>query len=202
MNQQRTKVGYITYNLFQTVLMKKLRFLLFPIAIPLFGIAQSDDFETDRPSQSFTPSTTLKKHLQVEAGFKREYDEDDGKHSSEYVYPTALIKYGVLKKLELRVLIEHEADYEHEPEKHKTDAGLLPVKVGLKYNLLKGKGLRPKISFLARTDIPKWASPDFKEDFLAPMFRLLFQNKIGEKCAIVYNIGEEWQEDDEHGDFF
>src|SRR3954465_5077402 len=140
-------------------------FIVF-FTFPVFVIAQGDKMETDRPSESFSPATVLKDRLQVEMGFRKEQNKNnEDEPDIQYLYPSALIKYGLAKKLELRLLIEHEADYENIPEKHKTATGLLPVKVGFKYNILEKKGLLPKTSLVARADIPGLASNDFKGDF-------------------------------------
>lgn len=177
-------------------------FLLAVCILPLVAIAQSDKMETDRPSESLTPTVVVKKHFQFEAGFRKEHDNNEGEHSDEYLYPSALIKYGLTKKLELRMLIEEEADFNYSPEKHKTAGGLEPVKVGFKYNLFDEKGALPKTSVIASMDIPKLASRDFKGDFVAPFFRLAMENSLTKKLSLVYNIGEEWEEDDVHGEFF
>lgn len=183
--------------------MKKLKKLLSAIMLlPLAGMAQSDEMETDRPSESFTPTVVLHKHLQIEAGFRKEHYNNEDNHKDEYLYPSALLKYGLTKKLELRMLAEEEADYDYAPEKHKTASGLQPIKVGLKYSLFDEKGILPKTAVIARADIPKLASPDFKGDFVAPLFRLAMENSLTRKLSLVYNIGEEWQEDDVHGEFF
>lgn len=170
--------------------------------LPLAAVAQNNEMETDRPSESLTPTVVLKKHFQAEAGFRKEHDNNDGLRSDEYLYPSALLKYGLTKKLELRVLVEEESDYEYTPGKHKTAGGLEPVKVGFKYNFFNEKGWIPKTSVIARADIPKLASPDFKGDFVAPFFRLAMENSLSEKLSLVYNIGEEWEEDDVRGAFF
>ncbi len=183
--------------------MKKLQnFLIVVCMLPLFAAAQSDEMETDRPSESFTPTVVLKNHFQVEAGFRKERDNNEGERSDEYLYPSASLKYGLTKKLELRMLIEEEVDYSYTPEKNKTAGGLEPVKVGFKYNLFDEKGVLPKTSVIARADIPTLASPDFKGDFVAPFFRLAMENSLTKNLSIVYNIGEEWEEDDVHGELF
>ncbi|HEX8278404.1 MAG TPA: transporter, partial [Segetibacter sp.] len=170
--------------------------------LPLAAIAQDDNLETDRPSESFTPTVMLKNHFQIEAGFRKEHDKNEGERSDEYLFPSASLKYGLTKKLEVRMLIEEEADYNYTPEKHKTAGGLEPVKVGFKYNLFDEKGLLPKTSVIARADIPKLASQDFKSDFVAPFFRLAMETSLSKKLSLVYNVGEEWEEDDVHGEFF
>lgn len=170
--------------------------------LPFAALAQTEPMETDRPSESLTPTTVLKKHFQVEAGFRREHDNKEGQRQDEYMYPSLLLKYGISKKLELRLLIENETDYDYDPDKHKSASGFEPVKLGFKYNLFDEKGVLPKTSFIARADIPKWASSDFKADFVAPYFRLAMENSISKKLKLVYNVGEQWKEDDVHGKFF
>jgi hypothetical protein len=170
--------------------------------LPFAAAAQSEKMETDRPSESLSPTTVLQKHFQVEAGFRREHNNQDDQRQDVYLYPSALLKYGLAKKLELRVLLENEVDYDYLPDKQKSAAGFVPIKIGLKYTLFEGKGLVPKTAVIARVDVPKWASTDFKADFVAPLFRLAMESKLTEKCKLVYNVGEEWEEDDVHGSFF
>lgn len=183
--------------------MKKVQNILKIVCLlPIAAMAQNENMETDRPSESYSPTVVLKNRFQIEAGFRKEHDNNGGEGSDEYLYPSASLKYGLTKKLEVRVLVEEEADYNFKPEKHKTAGGLQPIKVGFKYNLVDKKGLLPKISVIARADIPKLASRDFKSDFVAPFFRLAMENSLSKKLSLVYNIGEEWQEDDVHGEFF
>ena len=149
--------------------------------VPFAGIGQENKMETDRPGQTVSPSTVLKNHLQVEAGFRKAHNIQDGNLQNVFLYPSALVKYGVTKSLELRVLIESEADYEYHPQKHVTAKGLQPITIGFKYNLSDEKGILPKTSFAGSAAIPKWASPDFQSDFVAPAVQLAMENSISEK---------------------
>ncbi len=84
--------------------------LLLMTLVPLISQAQEEDqdeMETDRPSLSFTPKTVVKNRFQLEAGFQKQYDKTNGQRMEEYLYPTVFLKYGLTKKLELHVLIEH-----------------------------------------------------------------------------------------------
>src|SRR5689334_17132624 len=87
------------------------------ILLPLAGSAQSEKMETDRPSESLTPTTVLKKHFQLETGVRREHDYEDDQRQDVYLNPSALLKYGVTRKLELRLLVENEVDYDYKPDK-------------------------------------------------------------------------------------
>ncbi len=183
--------------------MKKLHFILLVAIAPFVSIAQDnkDEMETDRPSLSFTPKTVVKNRFQVEAGFQKQHDKTNGLQVDEYVYPTALLKYGLTKKLELRVLIEDEGDYEYTPNKHKVASGIEPVRVGIKYNLFKEKGALPNTSIVARAALPKLASPDFESDYVAPAFRLAMENTLSKKIQLVYNAGIEWEPEDVHANY-
>ena len=163
--------------------------------------AQEDDIETDRPSASFNPHVVPKKHFQVEGGLRKEYDKENGQKHEQYLYPTALIKYGLLKKLELRMLIEDEGDYDFTPDKHKVASGLKPIQLGFKYNLFEEKSGLPNTSIIAGAAIPKLASTDFEGDYIAPSFRLAMHNTLSKKLSLNYNVGVEWEPDDVHAQY-
>lgn len=182
--------------------MKYLKALLLVICIsPLISNAQDDEMETDRPSESLTPKVVVKNRLQVEVGVQKEFDKTNGQKEEQYLYPTALIKFGLAKKLEVRMLLEDEGDYEYMPDKQKQANGLKPVKVAFKYNLLEAKGCMPDVSLVAGTALPKLASPDFKGDYVAPYFRFAMENSLTKKLSLVYNVGVQWQTDDVHAQY-
>ncbi len=177
---------------------------LFAGLVPIVSNAQEEDkdeMETDRPSLSLTPTTVLKNRFQLEAGFQKQHDKTNGQHTDEYVYPLALLRYGLTKKLELRVIIEEEGDYEYNPTKQKVASGIEPVQVGFKYNLFEEKGALPKTAIIARAAFPKFASPDFKSDYVAPAFRLAMQNSLSKKIQLQYNAGVEWEPEDVHANY-
>src|SRR4051812_11579505 len=116
--------------------MKKIFKILIAVCwLPLAVSAQTEKMETDRPSESLTPTTVLKNHFQAEVGFRREHGNSEGQRQDIYMNPSALLKYGLTKKLEFRVLLENEVDYDYSPLKEKSASGLSPVKLGFKYNL-------------------------------------------------------------------
>ncbi len=79
--------------------MKKVKNILKIVCLlPLAAMAQDDKMETGRPSESFTPTVVLKNRLQVEAGFRKEHDNNKGERSDEYLYPSAFLKYGFDQK--------------------------------------------------------------------------------------------------------
>jgi hypothetical protein len=183
--------------------MRKVLMLLITI-VPFVSKAQEDDkdeMETDRPSQTSTPKTVVKNRFQFEGGVQKQHDISNSEHTDEYLYPTALLKYGLTNKLELRLLIEDEGDYEHAPDKQKVASGVKPLKVGLKYNLFKEKGALPNTSINARAALPNVATKDFKGDYVAPAFRLAMQNSLSKRVTLAYNVAAEWEADDVHAKY-
>jgi hypothetical protein len=172
--------------------------LLFACFVSLVVKAQIPKMETDRPGQSVTPHITLKNALQFETGLSGQYGKIDGQEHDEFLYPTALVKYGLAKKAELFMLIKMEGDYDFTPAKHKTGGGLQPLQLGIKYNLVDEKGALPKTAVIATAALPKIASPDFKSDFVATTFILAMENSFSKKFSLTYNAGIQWEPADVH----
>lgn len=170
--------------------MKQAFLLLSILTIGMHALAQEpeDKIETDRPDQTESPSIVPKGWLQFEAGLNRE-KSDIG---TLYTLPTLLSKYGVSKKFELRLITEYTSLYQN----HFTDTfGLMPVRVGFKYNLLEEQGILPQTSIIAHTGFNRLASKHFKGlHFLAPEFRLTMQHTLSDHLSLGYNLGAEWEE--------
>ena len=175
--------------------------LIFFAILPLLATGQNNDIETDRPGRSTGSAVTPKRSFQFETGLHRQYDKVEGTRQQEYLYPTLLAKYGLSKKLEVRVTIENERDYEFTPQKHQTAKGLTPVRLGFKYKLWDDKKGLPATSILARAALPRLASADFKGDHIAPAFVLLMDSKLPANISITYNASVEWEANDSHAHY-
>lgn len=151
-------------------------FLLFP----LFAFAQSEGrIETDRPDQTECPFIVKKGYLQAEIGFNRA--------TSENLFPTSLLKYGVSKRFELRYV----SVLAQEPGKEtrfQTEA------VGLKWALMEPSGWKPRTSVIVHYN---WdhQNRDFSEKNLRGhsigdvVFTL--QNDLNKRFGVGYNLGTE-----------
>lgn len=157
----------------------------------LTGIAGNaqEKIETDRPDQTETPFLVPQGWFQMEVGFGKENHE--GKNYA-LVHPTALLKYGVLKKFELRVEVNELSEHIEQVPNSKTTTGLSPVEIGAKVSLLEAKGIRPKTSLIAHLGLPFLSSRPFHTLHLAPSFRFTMQNDLTDAIALGYNIGAEW----------
>lgn len=151
--------------------------------------AQVEKIDADRPDQTESAVTVPKKWFQFELGFSAQTTTS---LENEFQHPTLLSKYGLGKRIELRLITTIQTNtYFNIVDKVK-ETGLSPVEVGTKIALWEEKKFLPKTSLLFHVAIPGLASEKFKADKLAPNFRLSMQNTISKIIGIGYNLGAEW----------
>ena len=145
--------------------------------------------ETDRPDQTECPFIVPKGWVQFEAGFNF---EKAGPGAHTFVYPTLLSKYGVSKRLELRLITNLLSNNEFTSTHYETTTGIEPVQLGFKVALVEEKGLIPKTSLIAHVAVPHFASSKLHAEKLAPNFVFTMQHTVNSFCGIGYNLGAEW----------
>lgn len=141
--------------------------------------------QTDRPDQTECPFIVPAKHFQVESGFVYE-KADEGEN--RFFYPSALIKYGVNARFELRVVTEL-ITVNNSAGKA---SGINPVKIGFKTKLFDEKGILPATSFIAHLSAPVLSAKKLRTTYYAPDFRFTMQHTITNKISIAYNLGAAW----------
>ena len=146
---------------------------------------QLPPIQLDRPDQTECPFIVPKKYFQTEIGFAYEKINTD---ASGFVLPTALIKYGINDKLELRLITE----IEQQKFVNKKSTGLNPITIGFKTKLVEEKNILPMISFIGHLSLPFAATKEYKADHFAPAFRFTFQHTLSTKFSLAYNLGAEW----------
>lgn len=160
------------------------------ILISQLSFAQLDPIDTDRPDQTESAYTVPKNWLQFEAGFGIQRNDEISKEIS---LPTLLTKYGISRKIELRLITTLLSNSDiSQPTGIKYKTGLEPVEIGAKISLWEERGWVPKTSFIFHLGIPALASKSNKINSVAPNFRFTLQNSLTENIAIGYNIGAEW----------
>jgi hypothetical protein len=166
-----------------------LTIIILLLGTPVFS-QDTGRMESDRPDQTESPFITKKKYIQAEFGFNIAQDHQ----LSTIVIPTSLIKYGVCKKFELRLITEINSQETPLiiPQGSHFETGLVPLKVGGKLSLWEEKGLLPKTAVLAHLTFPKIASKYFQASKVAPEFRLAMQHTLSNNIGLGYNIGTEW----------
>ena len=155
----------------------------------LSSFAQLEKIDTDRPDQTESAVTVPKKWIQLELGFSKQQNSPG---SSEFQHPTLLSKYGITKKIELRLITTlTTTTYYNGIQPKQKETGLEPVEVGAKIALWEEKSLLPKTSLLFHLVFPKLASKKFMADKLTPNFRFTMQHSLSNIMSIGYNIGAE-----------
>lgn len=153
--------------------------------------AQEEKIETDRPDQTESPFIVPTKYFQFEWGVNYQTDKSNGIKTREFVHPTGLYKYGLNKKVELRLIVEPYTQTVYNITKTRGTA-IEPVLIGFKTALAEEKGLLPTTSFLAHISVPPLASKAFKNSQPAPIFRFTMQHSLPANLSLGYNIGMEW----------
>lgn len=177
-----------------TIILPGLLFFFCSLNAQQDSIISLSPIEADRPDQTETASLVPKGYFQMENGFSIE----DTEPGFIYTHPSTLWKVGVSEYFELRVITEY-INIQLDPNP-KVD-GFLPVKVGFKSKLFEQNGLIPKTSFIGHLSIPGLASKQFQQTYFAPDMRLAFQYAIGDRYAVGYNFGAEWDGETPRPDF-
>ena len=165
--------------------MKKL-IIFFTISLFPFFIFATDDvaFSTDRPTVTASSSLVGRNSFQWEQGFR--YD-NNGNHG-QFTFSNTLLRYGLFDHMELRLSGDAYL-YQESGDFHTAFTG---ISIGTKISCYEGKGAIPAISVLANLAIPHTGTTGVSAEHLAPSLYLLFDNPIGERFNLGYNIGAAW----------
>ena len=157
--------------------------------ISAFGIElYSQDLppiQLDRPDQTECPFIVPKNYIQCEAGFGLERTTGS---VTTATLPTALWKYGVNEKFELRFITE----VTRVASGGITTLGLAPITVGFKSSLFEESGIIPKTSFIGHITTSNLGSKDFQTTYIAPSFRFVMLHNLAHDISLSYNLGAEW----------
>ena len=149
-----------------------------------------DPIDTDRPDQTESVNLVPKNWLQFEAGFNFQKNNSDEK---EYLLPTLLSKFGLSKRIELRLITTIKTNSSLQiPSGTLHETGLDVTEMGAKIFLFEEKNGIPKTSFIFHLGIPALSSVKFKPDKVAPNFRFTMQHTLSANTALGYNLGCEW----------
>ena len=172
----------------------KNHFILFAFSIgllPSFIFGQNlPSIQLDRPDQTECPFITPNKYIQIENGLTIENFENNQK---AFNYPSTLWKYGVNEKFELRLITELVSM----KSMSSTISGLLPITLGFKTSLFEEKGLIPKTSFIGHITTSRIGSKELQTTLIAPAFRFTMQHTLSDKIMLAYNLGAEWNGENE-----
>jgi hypothetical protein len=132
------------------------------------------------------------KTLQIETGFLYEHDLS-GLVESEFIsYNSTLLRVGLLKNFELRLVMEYNSFSVRSAIKPVDVAGWSPLVIGTKIYIVEEKGWRPEIAFLGHLTLPFLGNESLRPDYVVPDFRFSFSHTLGERFSLGYNLGLDW----------
>jgi len=162
--------------------------------LAIIANAQDEKMITDRPGFTIDPATTEKKWIQAETGFYRDTEKKGFGLKNHFMQnPVLAIKYGVVKRVELRIITELATIREEAINGTDIYKGLNRVELGAKFNFLDGKGAIPKTSLIAHYHFNHLRTI-FKDTIDGADFRLAFRNNISKTVSIRYNAGMLWRD--------
>ena len=163
--------------------------LLLSMTIDVVQAQSEEPLSTDRPGEGTDAASVVgASTFQLEMGIFREWDQQ-GNYSS-LQYPTALLRYGVLDKMEIRIasgLFTSQT---------KRGAGWSPVDVSAKVTLIdQPQGWLPQAALLVGLTLPKTGSSSEQSRFTQPRIVLLLNHTLASWLGITTNLGAHWEDD-------
>ena len=157
------------------------------ILFPIIVCAQKKpgkliEMNVDLPDETEETDLLDQKELQVETAVV---------YSAYKIHPSSvigqvLLRYGLFKKLELRLLVEDGRS--RNQYMTGTVQGTAPLSASIKVPLLKDHTFFPDISLVALVSLPLTAQTKQETGYWSPLLLLAFQHKTG-KWKLEYNAG-------------
>ncbi len=156
------------------------------------SFAQENPIQPDRPDQTESPYVIPHKSFQFEGGMFFEKNTQNGQTTTNFSYPSVLLRYGLLSNLELRMEIEN--------IKNTTDSGGISssknsvsfATIGAKFNVCEEDGLSPAVGFIINFTIPRLTTENLETDYIGTSINLAMQNSFTDELSAGFNLGAVW----------
>jgi len=137
----------------------------------------------DMPDETVETDVVEKGQFQLESAFL--YNRFKEKPNAKI--GQLLLRYGVTKRVELRLLAEDGQERDRYMEE--TVQSNYPLALGAKVVLLKDHEWLPDITLASLVKLPFTSRSKDQSAYWSPVFLLAFQNKLSEKWKLEYNAG-------------
>ena len=108
-------------------------------------------------------------------------------------YPNVLLRYGLIKVLELRLGIQLTSV--NDMIRYSAKTGLAPLQPGLKIQIVKPHGYIPAMALTGSVTIPHAASESLRQTYWAPLLIFSAEQDITERLSLEYAVGMQWDAD-------
>jgi hypothetical protein len=152
---------------------------------------------TDRPDRTESSFVVPQGTWQFELGWSHGDVSDGGTQESSDQIPETLVRYGLLRELELRVGwngVQRQSITEDDATETTRGAG--DMQLGVKVALWDEEGARPRTALLVGTSLPA-GSERFSTHRPDPVIRLAMSNGLMERLTLGWNLGTVWQTSEE-----
>jgi hypothetical protein len=144
---------------------------------------KNKEMNVDMPDETEEADVIEKESWQLETAFL--YNKfQEGRPSA---IGKALLRYGLLESMELRLLAEDGRQRDRYFEE--TVQGNAPLAVGARVLLLKDHKWLPDIAGSVTLKLPFTSRTQEQEAYWSPKFLIAFQHQFGEKVKLEYNTG-------------
>ncbi len=141
------------------------------------------EIHVDLPDETEEPELIEKGTLQFETQVLfNKYENSNNSYIGQ-----AMLRAGLLKNIEGRLLFEDGRNRDTYIEK--TVQSTYPLAASLKIAIVKNHSWLPDISLVGYLQLPVTARSREQSIYWSPIFIAAFQNKIGEKFKLDYNVG-------------
>jgi hypothetical protein len=162
-----------------------LRLALVLVVLAPVCVRADDLISADRPDLATGTSTVGRKTFQVEAGFSRDYDEEDARGLST----PFLLRYGLADAFELRVSGNGYRSFNSSVTDEET--GWTPLSLGFKLRFLDGDTAPLGLAVIADV-APVSGSRDFRSDRTTADLTLAADKDLGTHWSLTTDVGVSW----------
>lgn len=141
---------------------------------------------TDRPDQTESSSTVMKKSLQVESGILLGFSDNDTLSERHFIGPSTLFRYGVTQGLEIRVVNQFISIRNKNTKEEITGIG--DLEIGAKIQILQKEDVNTEIAFLTHVVLPTGSS-DVSIGNYGTINKLSISHELSKNIGIGYNVG-------------
>ena len=167
---------------------------------------ETAELVTDRPDQTESATIVPPGSLQVETGITftsdtRGLDPGIDKQQS-LALGTTLIRVGLLKNLELRLIGQHSQSqtFLRNLNDSESESGVSDIAIGGKFGVTEEDGMIPEIALNLHMGLPI-GGDNFRPTVAVPDFRLLLAKTLTEDLSLGLNLGAEYSGDQPDGTF-
>lgn len=162
---------------------------------------EADPFDgpivTDRPDFTEATAVVPRGRVQLESGYTFTANDDDGVRSADHLFPEYLLRVGVVKDVELRLvwlgmsltesMFGEVNDAGRRVRSIDHQDGAMDLSIGTKYHITDADGLIPDLSVIAELGVPTGSDNKTAGD-VEPGVKLLWAYELTERLSLAGNL--------------